>query len=56
MAFNRLYKQIETLIRTDDEVADDIPCKTDILRVRECRKGGKVRKLLFCSCDEAVDG
>lgn len=38
-----MYKHIETLIRTDDEVADDIPCKADILSVRECRKDGKVR-------------
>ena len=44
MAFNRLYKHIETLVRNDDEeVADNIPCKTDILSIRECRKDGKVR-------------
>ena len=42
MAFNRLYKHIETLIRTDEPVGDNIPCKSDILGVRECRKGGKV--------------
>mmetsp|Transcript_6236 Transcript_6236/g.15175 ORF Transcript_6236/g.15175 Transcript_6236/m.15175 type:complete len:237 (-) Transcript_6236:1384-2094(-) len=45
MAFNRLYKHIESLIQTDDDVADNIPCKADILSVRECRKGGK-------ACDE----
>ncbi len=43
MAFNRLYKHIESLLQTDDDVADSIPCKADILSVRECRKGGKVR-------------
>ena len=44
MAFNRLYKHIESLIQTDDDVGDSIPCKADILSVRECRKGGKVRR------------
>jgi hypothetical protein len=44
MAFNRLYKHIETLVRNDEEeVADNIPCKADILSIRECRKDGKVR-------------
>ena len=42
MAFNRLYKKIETLIRTEDAVPSDIPCKSDILSVRDCRKSGKV--------------
>lgn len=42
MAFNRLYKHIETLIRTDEAIADEIPCKADILSVRECRKDDKV--------------
>ena len=44
MAFNKLYKHIEGLIQNDDDVADSVPCKTDILSVRECRKGGKVRR------------
>ena len=43
MALNRLYKHIENLIQNDEDVADSIPCKADILSVRECRKGGKVR-------------
>jgi len=60
MAFNRLYKQIETLIRTDDEVADSIPCKSDILSLRECRKGGKTcddlgLELLRCMAQYKVD-
>lgn len=42
MAFNRLYKHIEKLIITDDEIGPSVPCKTDILGLRECRKGGKV--------------
>lgn len=45
MAFNRLYKNIENLVRTNDEVADNIPCKADILNIRECRKDEK-------SCDD----
>lgn len=45
MAFNKLYKHIEGLIQNDDDVADSVPCKTDILSVRECRKGGKVRTM-----------
>lgn len=54
MAFNRLYKHIETLIRTDEAIADEIPCKADILSVRECRKDDKVRVgLLSISCLES---
>lgn len=44
MAFNKLYKQIESLVQNDGDVADSIPCKANILGVRECRKGGKVRR------------
>ncbi|KAG7363613.1 hypothetical protein IV203_026974 [Nitzschia inconspicua] len=60
MAFNRLYKHIETLIRTDDEIADNIPCKADILSVRECRKDGKPcddlgLELLRCMAQYKVD-
>jgi hypothetical protein len=61
MAFNRLYKHIETLVRNDDEeVADNIPCKTDILNIRECRKDGKAcdgigLELLRCMGQFKVD-
>lgn len=44
MAFNKLYKHVEGLVTNDEEVADSVPCKADILGVRECRKGGKVRE------------
>ena len=43
MALNRLYKHIEDLIQNEEDVSDLIPCKADILSVRECRNGGKVR-------------
>ena len=43
MSFNRLYKHVENLIQNDEDVADSIPCKADILSLRKCRKGGKVR-------------
>jgi len=60
MAFNRLYKHIENLIQTDDEVADSVPCKADILSVRECRKNGKAcddlgLDLLRCMARYKVD-
>ena len=51
MAFNRLYKNIENLVRTNDEVADNIPCKADILNIRECRKDEKVRKFSIPGCE-----
>mmetsp|Transcript_28489 Transcript_28489/g.69340 ORF Transcript_28489/g.69340 Transcript_28489/m.69340 type:complete len:239 (-) Transcript_28489:53-769(-) len=60
MAFNRLYKKIETLIRTEDAVPSDIPCKSGILSVRDCRKGGKAcddlgLELLRCMAQYKVD-
>jgi len=60
MAFNRLYKHIEGLIQNDDDVADSVPCKADILSVRECRKGGKAcddlgLDLLKCMAQFKVD-
>jgi len=60
MAFNRIYKHIENLIRNDDEVADNIPCKVDILNIRECRKDGKAcddigLELLRCMAQFKVD-
>jgi len=60
MAFNRIYKHIENLVRNDDEVADNIPCKVDILNIRECRKDGKAcddigLELLRCMAQFKVD-
>mmetsp|Transcript_25794 Transcript_25794/g.70875 ORF Transcript_25794/g.70875 Transcript_25794/m.70875 type:complete len:238 (-) Transcript_25794:148-861(-) len=60
MAFNKLFKHIEGLIQNDDEVNDSVPCKADILTVRECRKGGKAcddlgLDLLRCMAQFKVD-
>jgi len=60
MALNRLYKHIENLIQNDEDVADSIPCRADILSVRECRKGGKAcddlgLDLLKCMAQYKVD-
>lgn len=43
MALDRLYKHVEDLIQNNEDVTDSIPCKADILSVRDCRNGGKVR-------------
>jgi len=60
MAFNRIFKHIENLIRNDDEVADNIPCKVDILNIRDCRKNEKAcddigLELLRCMAQFKVD-
>lgn len=60
MALNRLYKHIEDLIQNEEDVSDLIPCKTDILSVRECRNGGKAcddlgLDLLKCMAQYKVD-
>ena len=40
MALNGLFARMESLINSDGEVDDGMPCKSDILDLRECRKGG----------------
>ena len=39
MAMNRLFARIESLINSDGVIDEGIPCKSDILDLRECRKG-----------------
>jgi hypothetical protein len=39
MAFNRLLAHVGKLVKSDDEIDSTIPCKTDILGLRECMKG-----------------
>eukprot|EP00980_Cylindrotheca_fusiformis_P015681 scaffold4518_cov149-Cylindrotheca_fusiformis.AAC.16 len=41
MAFNRLFARMESLIDNDEQVEDSIPCKSDLLNLRECRKEDK---------------
>mmetsp|Transcript_15928 Transcript_15928/g.36881 ORF Transcript_15928/g.36881 Transcript_15928/m.36881 type:complete len:238 (+) Transcript_15928:162-875(+) len=60
MALNRLYKHVENLIGNNEDVADSIPCKANILSVRECRTGGKAcddlaLDLLRCMAEFKVD-
>lgn len=39
MAMNRLFARMESLINSDGVIDEGIPCKSDILDLRECRKG-----------------
>lgn len=60
MSLNKLYKQIENLIGNNEDVADSIPCKANVLSVRECRKGDKAcddlaLDLLKCMAQFKVD-
>ena len=52
MALSGLFQYMEKLSRNNEEIADDIPCKAEILGVREHdKKDKKVRKrvVLFLS-------
>jgi hypothetical protein len=40
MSFNRLMEHVDSLVKGEAEVEDKIPCKSDILSLRECGKGG----------------
>ena len=41
MVFNKIFARIESLVDSNETVEDSIPCKSDILSLRECRKGDK---------------
>ena len=41
MALNGLFARMESLINSDGEVDDGMPCKSDILDLRKCRKGAE---------------
>jgi hypothetical protein len=42
MAFNRLFNAMGKLVETEVEIPDKMPCKSEILALRECvkSKGG----------------
>jgi len=61
MAFNNLFARIESLVDSNETVEDSIPCKSDILGLRECRKGDKAKcsalglDVLNCMAEFKVD-
>eukprot|EP00934_Nitzschia_sp_Nitz4_P001957 Nitzschia sp. Nitz4//scaffold86_size83305//47973//48822//NITZ4_005263-RA/size83305-snap-gene-0.171-mRNA-1//-1//CDS//3329559253//1957//frame0 len=44
MSFNNLLSNVAGLLSSGAEVADSVPCKTDILTLRECNKGSSEQK------------
>mmetsp|Transcript_100975 Transcript_100975/g.290439 ORF Transcript_100975/g.290439 Transcript_100975/m.290439 type:complete len:242 (+) Transcript_100975:41-766(+) len=44
MAFNSLLAHVSSLITSDANVGDSIPCKSDILTLRDCVKGATKEK------------
>jgi len=38
MSYNRLLEHISGLVKSNDEISADIPCKSEILSVRACSK------------------
>jgi hypothetical protein len=39
MAFNSLLAHVASLITTEANVDDSVPCKSDVLSLRDCVKG-----------------
>ncbi|CAJ1953718.1 unnamed protein product [Cylindrotheca closterium] len=61
MVFNMIFSRIESLVDSTETVEDSIPCKSNILSLRECRKGDKSKcnalglDLLSCMAEFKVD-
>lgn len=51
MAFNGLLSHIASLVTSDAEVADSVPCKSDVLTLRDCVKGASKEVSRF-SCSK----
>lgn len=47
MIFNQIFSRIESLVDSTETVEDTLPCKSDILSLRECRKGDKAVRIII---------
>jgi len=54
MAFNSLLSHVASLITSEANVDDSIPCKSDILSLRDCVKGAtkEVGQIFLRACLE----